>query len=36
MATRFPGVDPFLEGQRWEGFSEADAAWVGRVLELGS
>jgi len=61
MVTRFPGMDPFLEGQRWEGFhvrcmavishvlvpqvrprniepplSEADAAWVGQVLELGS
>jgi len=32
MATRFPGMDPFLEGQRWEGFHVRCMAVISDVL----
>jgi Protein of unknown function (DUF4058) len=32
MPTRFPGMDPFLEGQRWEGFHVRCVAAISDAL----
>ena len=37
MPARFPGMDPWIESQRWEQFhfefiGEADAEWAERLI----